>query len=43
MEVLLSPKGSWTLIVTNAAGVSCSVFGGPEWPEIIAPLPGKGA
>ena len=37
MEVYISAKGTWTMVVTNDAGVTCVVAAGEAWDE----LPGK--
>jgi len=31
VEVLVSPEGSWTLILTQATGISCLMATGEDW------------
>jgi hypothetical protein len=33
MEIYVSPKGSWTMVVTNERGVSCVLADGEAWDE----------
>jgi hypothetical protein len=39
LEILVSPKGSWTIIITQPNGPSCLVSSGDNWQSIL-PLPG---
>ena len=34
MEVYISPKGTWTMVVTNEAGMSCVLAAGEAWDEM---------
>ncbi len=38
LEFYLSPKGSWTVVITNSDDVSCRIAGGMEW-EFARPQP----
>ncbi len=40
VEVLVSPSGSWTILVTTAAGRSCLVAAGEGW-RAFEPAPVK--
>ena len=33
MEVYISPQGTWTMVVTNEAGMSCIMAAGESWNE----------
>lgn len=33
MEIYASPKGTWTMVVTNEKGVSCVLADGEAWDE----------
>lgn len=33
MEIYVSPKGTWTMVVTNEQGVSCVLADGEAWDE----------
>jgi hypothetical protein len=33
MEVFISHKGTWTMLVTNEAGITCIVAAGEAWDE----------
>ncbi len=33
LEIFKSPQGSWTLVVTNARGISCITAAGEDWQE----------
>jgi len=34
IEVLTSPRGTWTIIVTTADGVTCALASGNSWQEV---------
>jgi hypothetical protein len=34
MEVYISPQGTWTMVVTNEAGMSCVLATGEGWDEM---------
>jgi len=34
MEVYISPAGTWTMVVTNEAGVTCVLAAGEAWDEL---------
>jgi hypothetical protein len=34
MEVYISPQGTWTMVVTNDAGMSCVLAAGEAWDEM---------
>jgi hypothetical protein len=36
-EVYVSEQGTWTIVVTNVAGVSCLVLSGEGWQEVPKP------
>lgn len=36
MEVYISPAGTWTMVVTNEAGLSCVLAAGEAWDEMPA-------
>ena len=40
MEVYISPKGTWTMLVTDHAGVSCVLAAGESWDEVPVPVAG---
>lgn len=40
MEVYISPKGTWTMLVTDQRGLTCVVAAGDSWEE--APIPVAG-
>ncbi|MDX3925520.1 MAG: hypothetical protein QHC90_06890 [Shinella sp.] len=42
LEVHVAESGTWTVVITNVAGISCIVFSGEGWQAIPAPV-GKGA
>ena len=45
MEVHVSAKGTWTIVMTNTQGVSCIVAAGDEWQAVkpdLMPDPDKG-
>jgi hypothetical protein len=33
MEVFISPKGTWTMVITDHAGMSCVFAAGESWKE----------
>jgi hypothetical protein len=34
MEIYMSPKGTWTMLVSNTKGESCIVAAGEAWQEL---------
>lgn len=34
MEVYISPAGTWTMVVTNDAGLTCVLAAGEAWDEM---------
>jgi hypothetical protein len=34
MEVYISSRGTWTMVVTNEAGISCVLAAGEAWDEM---------
>ena len=36
MEVYISPRGTWTMVVTNENGVTCVLAAGEAWDELPA-------
>jgi hypothetical protein len=36
MEVYISPAGTWTMVVTNEAGIACVLAAGEAWDEMPA-------
>jgi hypothetical protein len=34
MEVYISSRGTWTMVVTNEAGISCVLAAGEAWDEL---------
>jgi hypothetical protein len=34
MEVYISARGTWTMVVTNEAGISCVLAAGEAWDEM---------
>jgi hypothetical protein len=34
MEIFMSPRGTWTVLVTNTRGASCITAAGDDWQEI---------
>jgi len=36
MQIFVSPKGTWSAVVTEANGVSCLIASGDHWSESIA-------
>jgi hypothetical protein len=34
MEVYISPAGTWTMVVTNEAGIACVLAAGEAWDEM---------
>jgi hypothetical protein len=36
MEVYISPNGTWTMVVTNQAGMTCILAAGEAWDEMPA-------
>lgn len=37
-ELILSPSGSWTLLMTQPTGITCILATGQNW-EVLIPLP----
>lgn len=42
LEVLASPSGSWTIIITRPSGLSCIMAAGENWEDSPISVPGKG-
>lgn len=42
LEVVASPSGSWTIIVTMPNGISCGIASGEAWERLTAPVPEEG-
>src|SRR5262245_24622610 len=40
MEVYISARGTWTMVVTNEAGMSCVLAAGEAWDEMPATVLG---
>ena len=40
MEVFMSPKGTWTILLTNTSGTACIAAAGEEWQEMPVELAG---
>ena len=40
LEILVSKTGSWTILATNASGVSCVVASGEAWVRLPKPRDG---
>ncbi|MCF3640144.1 hypothetical protein LXM94_09200 [Rhizobium sp. TRM95111] len=38
VEIYVSDRGSWTIVVTTAAGLSCIVLSGEGWQEVPQPV-----
>lgn len=34
MEVFISEKGTWTILVTNSEGLTCILAAGDEWEDV---------
>ena len=34
MEIFMSPKGTWTVLVTDTTGTSCMTASGEDWQEV---------
>ena len=43
LELLASPRGSWSILVTTANGLTCLVAAGKYWKEVAVSLGGPGA
>ncbi len=43
LEILVSPKGTWTALITSPAGLGCMVAVGQNWEQQAAPIEGKDA
>ena len=41
MEVYISPQGTWTMVVTNDAGMSCVLAAGEAWDEMPTHVAGR--
>ena len=37
IEAFSSPKGTWTLVITQSNGVSCLIAAGQDWEELPKP------
>jgi hypothetical protein len=42
MEVYLSAKGTWTMLVTDQAGITCILAAGDAWDEVPLLVQGTG-
>ena len=40
MEIFISPKGTWTVLVTDTSGNTCITASGEEWQELPATVAG---
>lgn len=40
MEIFISHKGTWTMVVTNEAGITCVLAAGEAWDEKPTPVVG---
>ncbi len=38
LEVVVSEKGTWTIIVTMPNGVACGIASGDNWETMLAPI-----
>ncbi len=43
MEVFISAKGTWTMVVTNETGMSCIMAAGEAWDDKPGPVAGLGS
>ena len=43
VEVFISEKGTWTMLVTDQAGTSCIMAAGDAWDEVDLPKGRRGA
>jgi hypothetical protein len=34
MEILMSPQGTWTMVITDTSGISCITASGEEWQDV---------
>ena len=34
MEIFMSPKGTWTVLVTDTNGTACIIASGEDWQEV---------
>lgn len=34
MEIFMSPKGTWTVLITNTSGTACITAAGEDWQEL---------
>lgn len=39
LEILVSPRGTWTIIITGPNGIACGVATGENWENVTAPRP----
>ena len=37
LEVVVSPRGSWTILLTRPGGLTCLVTSGDGWQQIVEP------
>lgn len=42
MEVFISPKGTWTMLVTDQRGLSCIIAAGDAWEQMPQLVQGTG-
>jgi uncharacterized protein YfiM (DUF2279 family) len=40
MEIFMSPKGTWTILVTGTNGTSCITASGEEWQDVAVEVAG---
>ena len=41
MEIFMSPKGTWTILVTAITGTTCITASGEDWQEMLATVAGR--
>ena len=34
MEIFMSPQGTWTILITDTSGLSCTTASGEEWQDV---------
>lgn len=34
MEIFMSPRGTWTMLITDTSGLSCITASGEEWQDV---------
>ena len=40
MEIFMSPKGTWTILITNTSGTACITAAGEDWQELPVAMAG---